>query len=66
MELLEKITALMEEQTLLSVEYVTDSIAIKVTKAGFKAPEVPDLDKEDKGSEELEDEEVLFWSSDNK
>ena len=65
MELLEKITALMEKETLLSVEYISEGVTIKVTKAGFKAPEVAELDKEDKGSEE-EDEEVLFWSSDNK
>ena len=52
MELLEKITALMEKETLLSVEYISEGVTIKITKAGFKAPEVTEFDKEAKGSEE--------------
>ena len=63
MKLLKEITKLMEEETLLSVEYTSKDITIKVTKAGFKDPVVPELDSEAKGIDDV-DESDLFWSAD--
>ncbi len=50
----------MEVELLGSVEYIDGDVKIKVTKAGFRAPEAEIT--EAKGKEE-DDEATLFWSS---